>query len=568
MKVKYIIIPLSILLLSGCSRDDNHHRAPQESTYLELYQKNDDSSLRALGDDGTTMLLSCLDEGGTPTITPAELRGGKWILREEKEITGKGRFFGLCPSGDMTVNEYGAVKLTVDAAQNKEMLYATAEYSPGNSRFELSFKHIQSRFRILFDLSDYHGARDVKAITLHGVPNTAYVKMGSGQITRVENYSPIKYVINKHVDSTYQYEFGTFPGDDNVAPSMSLEIDNRRYSVSLMRAGREKWSAGQVYTYKVKISDHTELVDAVLSNDRQNDSIERMPDLDAPYFRASITNLKWKIFPRNHATLIGAFIDNSTGEDFVGDIRLVLESLDGRVVRQGVYWSNHKIRAFAYEGLRIPFMATVPPGQYRLRVLLRKAGDKQWFSPFTADDSDKEDDWIVEVRDQPNVYLTYLNLGRGYTGEASVTQLKSRKPYNFRIKYNSYEDTDKDATIRVYYERNPSLNGHSAYLDENGTVDTWSDLLTTKRVQIKARAQGEVTIPYVIRTAHPNYRRYAGYLYATIQYDGGAEYPLRIDANAIYNQSLKLTDVLGDGPTLAKLTNSFSGTNAGTVIVQ
>lgn len=554
-----LILPL-FLVLQSC-------QGPEINTPTFESESKDDGGgvwLRSTADEG--LFIAGIDgeaKTGTLWISHATEDNRFWTLDEPKTISGSGHFFAFYPAKGLAVNQYGAVRVDAEPF-GEEYYYYKGLYGKTTNEHTISLKKLMVHFKVTLDLSGYKGKKHLKKIELIGVPKRALVDVRTGSVTRVESLGRTEYGIDEIVGDRYDFAFYSFPAEENDVPCFDVYLDDRIFCTGITVANNRPWRAGEEYTTTVGIrtvDDRVEVVDGV----RQQDRIEYISTGYTPTYQVSCTNNRWRTLPKGQSVLLGMFINNVDSEDFIGDIRLTLEDESGRLVQQGTYWSNHRIKQGLYEGLRLPFCAKVSEGKYRLQVLLRKNGDTKWFRPDIAFDSDTEDDWLVEVKTMPKVSAvrSYIDLDKKVMfAEGTFRTLKLNQPYTYSVRINSYEPTDKQATIRLYHERNASLNGHSEYVDrEKETPKSWKDLLAELSVVIPAQTSSNYKIPYTISVRRPNFRRYASYIYATIQYPGEEESPLLIDTNNVYNLSMGVDRVLGSGATLSKYLNAYPHTN-------
>ena len=558
MNKLYYILPI-LLLITSCRMDLPENTGEQISTRtLRLYTSSEMSALRAFrGGEEMTLFGT---EGNATWERKATLAGREWVLDKPYEVTGKGQFFGIVsPPTDCPLlrNEYGAVRVDlppIDTSGEDGYLYTIADYSPETASIDLVFKRLSMRLTITLDLSDYHGAKHIDQVTVLGVPHTAWVNPQSGLLTRPNEAEPFTVRIDKTVSGKeYSFSIDTFPGETNNAPILDVTIDEHTYRVALMSSADRPWYAGEVIRHRVKVSDYGAKVDPsdLVDGDRTSDKIDLIDDFEAPFFTATVTDQVWRTLYCNHAALINVFVVNHSGKDFVGDVRWVLEREDGTIAQQGIYFEDFSIEKEKYEGLPLPIRPTVKPGRYRLRLLMRERGEKQWFRPFVASDSDRDEDWLVTVTDHPEVLLTAFGIdGEARPGYGTVNRLHYDRPYRMILSYNSYHKEAVSATVRLYYARDLIFTGHSAYRDDFGT---WSDLLASREVTIDP-AGDTVVLPFEITERRANASRYGAYLYTTIQYSGEqGEYPLLSDRNALYRMSLPVRKAFGEGMTLGKL---------------
>lgn len=68
---------------------------------------------------------------------------------------------------------------------------------------------------------------------------------------------------------------------------------------------------------------------------------------------------------------------------------------------------------------------------------------------------------------------------------------------------------------------------------------------------------------HTFATKRPVVERFCGYLYASIQYDGGKEYPLQVDANGLYATSQRVSVV--NDPNGGGLWNYIAAFNLSTI---
>ena len=558
MKKLYYCIPILFLFVS-CKMDLPPEAGEQIPTRtLRLYTSSEATDLRAfIGGEEMTLFGS---ESNATWERKALLNGREWVLDKPYEVTGKGQFFGIVsPPGGRPLlrNEYGAVRVDlppIDTSGEDGYLYTIADFSPENSSVSLVFKRLSMRLAITLDLSDYHGAKHIDQVTVLGVPHTAWVNPQSGLLTRPNEAEPFTVRIDKTVSGKeYSFSIDTFPGETNNAPILDVTIDGHTYRVALMSSADRPWYAGEVIRHCVKVSDYGAKVDPsdLVDGDRTSDKIDLIDDFDAPYFTATVTDQVWRTLYCNHAALINVFVVNHSGKDFIGDVRWVLEREDGTIAQQGIYFEDFSIEKEKYEGLPLPIRPTVKPGRYRLRLLMRESGEKQWFRPFVASDSDRDEDWLVTVTDRPEVLLAAFRIdGEDRPGYGTVNRLSYDKPYRASLSYNSYHTEALPATVRLYYARDLRFIGHSLVQDDYGT---WHDLLCSREVTIDPSG-GTISLPFSITERRTNPNRFGGYLYATIQYAGeGDEYPLLSDRNAIYRMCGSVRKAFGDDLTLGKL---------------
>lgn len=558
MNKLYYILPI-LLLITSCRMDLPENTGEQIPTRtLRLYTSAEMSALRAFrGGEEMTLFGT---EGNATWERKATLAGREWVLDKPYEVTGKGQFFGIVsPPTDCPLlrNEYGAVRVDlppIDTSGEDGYLYTIADYSPETASIDLVFKRLSMRLTITLDLSDYHGAKHIDQVTVLGVPHTAWVNPQSGLLTRPNEAEPFTVRIDKTVSGKeYTFSIDTFPGETNNAPILDVTIDEHTYRVALMSSADRPWYAGEVIRHRVKVSDYGAKVDPsdLADGDRTSDKIDLIDDFDAPYFTATVTDQVWRTLYRNHAALINVFVVNQSDKDFRGDVRWTLERADGTMAQQGIYYEDFTIERGKYEGLPLPIRPTVKPGKYRLRLLMRERGERQWFKPFVATDSDTDEDWLVTVTNTPKVLLTAFGIeGEDRPGYGTVNRLHYDRPYRMILSYNSYHKEAVSATVRLYYARDLIFTGHSAYRDDFGT---WSDLLASREVTIDP-AGDTVVLPFEITERRANASRYGAYLYTTIQYSGEQEeYPLLSDRNALYRVSLPVRKAFGEGMTLGKL---------------
>lgn len=558
MNKLYYILPILLLTIS-CRMDLPENAGEQIPTRtLRLYTSAEMSALRAFrGGEEMTLFGT---EGNATWERKATLAGREWVLDMPYEVTGKGQFFGIVsPPGGRPLlrNEYGAVRVDlppIDTSVEDGYLYTIADYSPETASVDLVFKRLSMRLTITLDLSDYHGAKHIDQVTVLGVPHTAWVNPQSGLLTRPNEAEPFTVRIDKTVSGKeYSFSIDTFPGETNNAPILDVTIDEHTYRVALMSSADRPWYAGEVIRHRVKVSDYGAKVDPsdLVDGDRTSDKIDLIDDFEAPFFTATVTDQVWRTLYCNHAALINVFVVNHSGKDFVGDVRWVLEREDGTIAQQGIYFEDFSIEKEKYEGLPLPIRPTVKPGRYRLRLLMRERGEKQWFRPFVASDSDRDEDWLVTVTDHPEVLLTAFGIdGEARPGYGTVNRLSYDKPYRASLSYNSYHTEAVPATVRLYYARDLLFIGHSLVRDDYGT---WHDLLGSSEVTIDP-AGGVINLPFSITERRANPNRFGGYLYATIQHAGEEEeYPLLSDRNAIYRMCGSVRKAFGDDLTLGKL---------------
>jgi hypothetical protein len=563
MKKLYYCIPILFLFVS-CKMDLPPEAGEQIPTRtLRLYTSSEATDLRAfIGGEEMTLFGS---ESNATWERKALLNGREWVLDKPYEVTGKGQFFGIVsPPGGRPLlrNEYGAVRVDlppIDTSGEDGYLYTIADYSPDNSLVSLVFKRLSMRLAITLDLSDYHGAMHIDQVTVLGVPHTAWVNPQSGLLTRPNEAEPFTVRIDKTVSGKeYSFSIDTFPGETNNAPILDVTIDEHTYRVALMSSADRPWYAGEVIRHRVKVSDYGAKVDPsdLADGDRTSDKIDLIDDFDAPFFTATVTDQVWRMLYCNHAALINVFVVNHSGKDFVGDVRWVLEREDGTIAQQGIYFEDFSIEKEKYEGLPLPIRPTVKPGKYRLRLLMRESGEKQWFRPFVASDSDRDEDWLVTVTDRPEVLLTAFGIeGEDRPGYGTVNRLSYDKPYRASLSYNSYHKEAVPATVRLYYARDLRFIGHSLVRDDYGT---WHDLLCSREVTIDPEG-GVISLPFSITERRANPNRFGGYLYATIQYAGEEEeYPLLSDRNALYRMCGSVRKAFGDDLTLGKLLSGIT----------
>ena len=558
MKKLYYCIPILFLLVS-CKMDLPPEAGEQIPTRtLRLYTSSEATDLRAfIGGEEMTLFGS---EGNATWERKALLDGREWVLDKPYEVTGRGQFFGMVsPRGERPLlrNEYGAVRVDlppIDTGGEDGYLYTIADYSPENSSVSLVFKRLSMRLAITLDLSDYHGTKHIDQVTVLGVPHTAWVNPLSGLLTRPNEAEPFTVRIDKTVSGKeYSFSIDTFPGETNNAPILDVTIDGHTYRVALMSSADRPWYAGEVIRHRVKVSDYGAKVDPsdLADGDRSSDKIDLIDDFEAPFFTATVTDQVWRMLYCNHAALINVFVVNHSGKDFVGDVRWVLEREDGTIAQQGIYFEDFSIEKEKYEGLPLPIRPTVKPGKYRLRLLMRERGERQWFRPFVASDSDSDEDWLVTVTDRPEVLMTAFGIdGEDRPGYGTVNRLSYDKPYRASLSYNSYHTEAVPATVRLYYARDLRFIGHSLVRDDYGT---WHDLLCSREVTVDPEG-GTISLPFSITERRANPNRFGGYLYATIQYAGEEEeYPLLSDRNAIYRMCGSVRKAFGDDLTLGKL---------------
>lgn len=563
MNKLYYILPM-LLLITSCRMDFPENAGEQiPARTLRLYTSSEVTDLRAFsGGEEMTLFGS---EGNATWERSALLDGKEWVLDKAYEVTGRGQFFGIVSSpGERPLlrNEYGAVRVDlppIDTSGEDGYLYTIADYSPENSSVSLVFKRLSMRLAITLDLSDYHGTKHIDQVTVLGVPHTAWVNPQSGLLTRPNEAEPFTVRIDKTVSGKeYSFSIDTFPGETNNAPILDVTIDEHTYRVALMSSADRPWYAGEVIRHRVKVSDYGAKVDPsdLADGDRTSDKIDLIDDFDAPYFTATVTDQVWRTLYCNHAALINVFVVNHSGKDFIGDVRWVLEREDGTIAQQGIYFEDFSIEKEKYEGLPLPIRPTVKPGRYRLRLLMRERGEKQWFRPFVASDSDSDEDWLVTVTDRPEVLLTAFGIdGEARPGYGTVNRLSYDKPYRASLSYNSYHTEAVPATVRLYYARDLLFIGHSLVRDDYGT---WHDLLGSREVTIDP-AGGVINLPFSITERRANPNRFGGYLYATIQYAGEEEeYPLLSDRNALYRMCGSVRKAFGDDLTLGKLLSGIT----------
>lgn len=516
-------------------------------------------------------------EGSSSWTRYAVRRGDEWVLDTPYEVKSKGHLIGVVsPEGTkLTTNSYGAVRVdlpTTTTDGTDGFLYTVAGYAPDKASVSLLFKRMSVRISVSLDMSDYHGVGHLDRLTVRGVPRTAWIRPEDGLLTRNDLTDPCDLSVPTPdlKKMGMHFTFDTFPGENNYAPVLDMVIDGRSFTVALMSMSGRPWRAGEEWSHTVKVSDYgAKVVDeseVSAPADRLSDPITLMDDFDAPYFTATVTDQKWRLMYKDHPTLINVFVNNHSSSDFRGDVRWVLEGAYGSIVDQGLLFTDFHIEKGKYEGLPLPFRPTVGAGEYRLRLLLRNRGEEKWFRPFVADDSDREEDWMVRVLDTPQALLTQFRLGApDEPGYGTVTLLKYDTPYLATFRYNSYFSMPIRATVRLYHERNMSAWGHSLWSDGLGE---WRDLLAETEVTLHPEG-GEVTLPYQVTSRRPMPKRYMGYCYLTIQYEGEErEYPMMAERGPLYQMALEIAPVTGSGLTLAKLLAGVSTVNSGSVSLE
>lgn len=515
-------------------------------------------------------------EGSSSWTRYAVRQGDEWVLDRPYEVKDKGHLIGvISPDGTkLTPNSYGAVRVdlpTTTTDGTDGFLYTVADYAPDKASVRLLFKRMSVRISVTLDLSDYHGAGHLDRLVVRGVPRTAWIRPEDGLLTRNDLTDPCELSVPTPdlKKMGRRFSFDTFPGESNYAPVVDMIIDGRSFTVALMSMSGRPWRAGEEWSHTVKVSDYGAKVVEGASEaplERLTDPINLIDDFDAPYFTATVTDQKWRLMYRGYPTLISVFVNNYTSSDFRGDVRWVLEGADGSLVDQGLLFTDFHIDKGRYEGVPLPLCPTVKPGKYRLRLLLRNGGEEKWFRPFVADDSDREEDWVITVRDAPPVLLTSFRLGADdEPGHGTVTALKYDTPYEATFRYNSYLPASVKAKVRLYHERDLGGWGHSAWSDGLGE---WRDLLAETEIVISPDG-GEVAIPYRVTVRRPSPRRFISYCYLTVQVDGeDKEYPLMVERGPLYRMALEVAPVVGSGLTLAKLLAGVSVVNSGGVSLE
>ena len=560
-KFLFPLLALPFFLLLGSCQEKEFETPTCEDAPVE----EKEVWLRSASDDG--LFIAGIDgdaKSGRLWITHAVEENGQWKPDNPKVISGSGHLFAFYPSKGLAVNQYGAVSVEAQPFGDEYYYYKTT-YGERATQHTVRLKKLMVRFKVTLDLTHYKGKKHLEKIELIGVPKRALIDIRSGSITRVESIERTEYRIDKVIGDRFEFEFYSFPADKNDTPCLDIYVDDRVFNAGISVANNRPWLAGEEYKSTISLQNIDDRVVVTTDGVRQKDRIDLAGSGFMPTYQVSCTNNRWRTLPANQAVLLGMFVNNVDSEDFNGDIRLSLEDTAGKIVCQGTYWTDHYIGQGSYEGIRLPFCATVPDGRYRLQLLMRKKGDSKWFKPDIAFDSDNEDDWLVEVRSMPKVLAvrSYVDrAGNVMFTEGTFRTLRVNVPYTYEVRVNSYEQTEKKATLRLYHERNTGLNGHSEYKDrEKEEPRVWRDLLAEQSIIIPAESSATYKIPYTIKNRRPNFRRFAGYIYATLQYEGGEEFPLLIDANNIYNLSMGVEKVLGSGATLSKQLNVYPHTN-------
>ena len=543
----------SSFLLLGCSTDDSSLQlstAPASShgkgyTLRAPEIKTDLSQdLFIVGGD--------IAAGKDTTLwyTRGKLSGNTWKLEEKKEIEGPGYLFAFYPDKGFKIDQNNNIFFAYKPG-DMPLLYAKMEYDKNKTEHVVALKNLMTKFTVRLDFSEYSGARHIDKIELAGTPWRANINVKTGEVFYAEEYDFVSVGISDEVvkGDLYDVCFYTFPMPKGKTPTLKLFLDGKVFTLDLLTASDREWKSGDNYVYTAKVKSLRSRTAIDVSEDvRSHDKMEVYDITEAPYFRLATTSGQWHILPKNQTTVLGIFVENMTDNDFNGDVRLALEDEAGNVVQQGTYWSQFPIKSYEFDGLRLPFIARVPAGEYSLQVYLRKEGDTKWFKPQIMEDLSGEKDFKVTVTDDyPAVrfsvsYWREKDQNEGPFYESLISTVRVGIPYKYSALLNSYENVDKQATIRLYHYRNTANDGYSIYRDKGkSTTASWKDLLAQKRVTVKAGTETKVEFPYRFVLSRPVVDRFCGYLYATIQYDGGKEYPLQVDANNLYKTSQEVS---------------------------
>lgn len=525
-------------------------------------------------DASRTLYVSGADVVGNDTTlwsTRAKLDVDKWALETPKEITSDGYLFAFYPDKGFKRDQNDNIFYSWHPGE-APLLYAREEYGKDKPSLTLTLKNLMVKFTVRLDFSDYKGAKKIEEIALADAPWRANINVKTGNVYYVDSYDYVSQNISTTVTGeVYDFEFYSFPMPKGKSPSIRLTLDGNTFSIDLRSASDIEWKSGENYTYTAKVQSMNDRTPIALTEDvRSDDTMEVYDVTEAPYFRLSATSGQWRILPKDQTTVIGIFVENMTDQDFNGDVRLVLEDLSHHIVQQGTYWSHFPIKSYQFDGLRLPFIARVPAGEYYLQVYLRREGDTKWFKPdMIGDIASPEDRKVTVTEHYPYVrFATAEWRTRDQNGgpfyESLISTVRLNTPYRYAATINSYEAENKPATIRLYHCRDTKSDGYSLFKDKGkSAASEWKDLLAEKRITIKGTGQTSVSLDYKFSTKRPVVERFCGYVYATIQYDGGKEYPLQVDANGLYATSQRVSVV--NDPNGGGLWNYIAAFNLSTI---
>lgn len=410
---------------------------------------------------------------------PAMYQQGSWKVEKDIELSEEGTAFAYYPYSDKVVD---GTAVPLEIGTQTDYLYATPSVvDEKNPIAQVGMKHALSLVSIRIRKNDYQHAGKLTKIEVLDVQSEGTLNIASGEV--IKTGSATTYVVDRDLilddADLVKTQMIMLPTVISEAPGnirFQITIDDKYYTWDVPKS--HNWEAGKEYTYTLNLSKTPEeLPDLELDIDYwtkygkdDNIQIEDHTQPGSAYFRTVEVRMPGSPYGRTVVrgeafVFEGVVYEHKDG--FKGRVKYSLWQGDKMVEQFPSYYFECKY----FMTLSIPCFVTVPPGTYKLKMLLQEEGTNTWILP--SERYSEEQDWMFTVKEDNSIpSLKFMN-PEGYRVDRNeILKFKLNTPFNMDFTLTNRANVALKGEIKAVWHRTFTGEFNSASNDDG---NTWED---------------------------------------------------------------------------------------------